>query len=272
MHRTTGVVALLVALVLTGCGGTDWNTAKTSAVKSARQAAAAKTPAAKAAEAKAEHPLIAAMVANAKANDPSRTVAAGAVDRCFATAIVEGYGAATFRAHRMTAARLRNPKSTLDALPNPTAQQVTAIGASLQRCNVRALAKVIEVDFSITNQAAAACVAGHLGTGPDAHPFLVVAALGRKMTLAAAHAEVDVASSCVDLAGLVLRGVTVKADAATRACIVNVVRGASDALADYFALKLTDTNPAAARGALESVTVAMNRCGPGADHAAAVSG
>ena len=264
MHRIAGVVAIVAVVVLAGCGGTDWNTAKNAAVKSARTAKSAKTPSGIAAEAKAERPLIAALVASSKATNPLQTPAQTLTQRCAATAIVHGYGAAAFRANGITANGLREPKSSLDALPNPSEVQVSTIGAALQRCHIAELASEMAKALRITDGAQIACLAGHFGTGADAHRFLVLTALDRQVSLAAAHDVVGILASCVDLPTLVLQAGNVQVDAATRTCMIDEMHGTDAELKDYFALEIAGADPDTAQQSIEAVGVAINHCRPGA--------
>jgi hypothetical protein len=264
MRRIAGVVAVVVAVALTGCGGTDWNTSKSRAVKSARTAKASKTPRGIAAETAAERPLIAALVASSKASNPSETAAGSAKTRCVATAIVHGYGAATFRANGLTPNGLRAPKSSLDALPDPTDAQVAAIGSAVQRCRIDDVAKTIALQLGITDGASVVCFAGHLGTGPEADRFLVSLVLDRKLTLAASHDVIGILASCVDLATMVLDAANIQADAVTRRCITDAMHGTDAELKDYFALKLANADPDTAQQAIEAVSVAINHCRPSA--------
>jgi hypothetical protein len=266
MHRIAAVVAamVVVAVGLAGCGGTDWNTAKNAAVKSARTAKSAKTPSGIAAEAKAERPLIAALVASSKSTNPRETAAQTVEDRCVATAIVHGYGTTAFHANGITANGLRGPRNSLDALPDPSEAQVAAIGAALQRCHIVEVAPGIAKAFGVTDGAEIACLAGHFGTGADAHRFLVLTALNRHVSLAAAHDTVGILASCVDLPTLILRLGNVQVDSATRTCIIDEMNGAGAQLKDYFALKLAGADPDIAQQSIEAVGVAINHCRPGA--------
>src|SRR5215471_19028979 len=101
MFRTRGAVVLVVAAALAAgaCGGTDWNAAhKAKTLTPAQQRAAA------AAQKKAELPFVNALVVKYSSLDD---VASPADDRCYANAVVHGYGVTSFTTHGLTPSGLR---------------------------------------------------------------------------------------------------------------------------------------------------------------------
>jgi hypothetical protein len=260
MFAKGGAVAfvLVIALVGAGCGATDWN-ATASRSNSASRAAAR---AAAAAAAQAERPYVEALVASQRANDGSTTAAEVVDDRCVAVAIVHGYGAQDFVSHGLTPNGLRNPDSTLDALPSPTVAQVNAVGAGLQRCHIDIVGRSMATNWGVTDPAGVACLTGSM-TRPAARRFLVLTLLSRPIDLAAAHDLVGLIAGCMDLAPLVVRGID-GLDTATRTCVATALHGADAEVKDYMALRMSNSDPVQLQQAKDALGVTINQCRPGA--------
>jgi hypothetical protein len=256
MFRTRGAVVLVVAaaLIAGACGGTDWN-----AGQKAKPLSAAEARAAAAAQKKAELPYVNALVAKFSPD------AGNAADqRCFATAVVHGYGVSSFTSHGMTAAGLRNPRTTLDDLPTPSLDQVNAMGAAMQRCRLSLLAGGIAIGLGVPNRGTVSCLTRALAQ-PEARRFLGLAVLGRhRVNLATAHTMVGLIAGCVDLAALVVRAVNLPADPSIRQCVATAIRGADAELKDLMALKLADADPDQVQQAGDALGIAINQCRPGA--------
>src|SRR5690242_15451145 len=133
MHRPLRALALGAVIVLAGCGGTSFDSVASSGSKTAPT-----TSNAPAVATSAERPYVDAMVASAAASDGSDDCTA-TIARCISTAIVRSYGVKVFVSSGITPNGLRNPNSTLDALPDPTDAQITSIGGELQRCRTGSL-------------------------------------------------------------------------------------------------------------------------------------
>ena len=253
MHRIVSLLA--VAVVLAGCGGTDWKTTRVSASGSAKSAQSAA----------AERPYIDAMLASAKANGSDRSGTSPTTVRCIATAIVHGYGAAAFAAAGITPAALRSPNSTLDALADPSDDAASRIGAAVQHCNIgKAAAAAFATSFAqgeSINAAAMTCLAGRLGTDARARRFLVFSMLERHADLLAAHGLIGLIAACLDLPEMVLRAAHMQVDAMTRACILASLRSSDAQLKDYMAYRIAGIDTTSQEVAL---AVSVNHCRPGA--------
>jgi hypothetical protein len=263
MRRLMGVLA--VAAVLSACGGADWNASHATPTPSTSARSARTAATAAAAVSAGERPYVDAMVASAVASDDTSATTSATTYHCIAAAIVHGFGATVFAANGLTPNGLRNANSTLDALPDPTDEQVTTIGAALQHCKIaKELAIGVGTDLGFTDTATVTCLTKQFDSGPAPRRFLVLAFLERKIDLEAAHAAVGVLAACVDLPTLVLRSANVPIGAETRNCIVNALRGSDAQLKDFFALRMSGTDPETAVQASEQLGVAINRCRPGA--------
>ena len=250
------MVAVAAALVVGACGGTDWNAAKQPKTPSAAQLRAAAV-----AQAKAESPYVAALVASDQgSSDPSNPADA----RCWAAALVHGFGVSAFVAHGLTPNGLRDPDSTLDALPTPTLAQADAIGAALQRCRLSAVGAGLAQSLGANDAASAACMTRALGR-PEARRFLTLSMLGsHRMNLATAHTFVGLAAGCVDLAAFVVRIAGFPPDAAIRQCVTTALHGADAEVKDFLALVFSDADHDQIEQASDALGVAMNQCRPGA--------
>jgi hypothetical protein len=268
MRRTMS--ALAVALVLTGCGGTDWNsatagtsgsTAKTA--KAAKSAKASKAARLAQATAAAKRAYIDALVASGAANDSG--VNAVTV-RCTASAIVGGYGVTAFENAGITAAELRDPDSTLQSLPAPSAAQITAVGTAVQKCGLGTpAAQGLADGLGTDDPAAIGCMANRLDTDPAARRFLVFILVHRPVDLLAAHAAVGVIAACIDLPSLIIESMNVQVDTTTRACLVDTLKLSEAKLKDYVAILVVNGNQAEASVELrDSLAVDINRCRPSA--------
>jgi hypothetical protein len=253
MHRVVGVLA--VAVVLAGCGSTDWKTARVSpsgSPKSARSASTAAT----------ERPYIDALLVSAEAGGSSKSGVSPTTVRCIATAIVHGYGASAFAAAGITPAALRSPNSTLDALPDPSDDVVTSIGTAVQHCGIAdAAAAAFAQEVKVDDGASTTCLAGRFGTDARARRFLALSVLQRHADLEAAHALIGLIAMCLDLPALVLRAADVQVDAATRTCILESLKSSDAQLQDYMALRIAGIDTTSQEVAL---AVSVNHCRPGA--------
>src|SRR4051794_29512083 len=167
MRRIVGALAVAVALGLTSCGGTNWNSAH-SAKKSANPA---KRPNAAAAAA-AERPYVDALVVSAHANDRH---ANEVVTRCAAVAIVHRYGPSAFKTAGLTTTLLRTPTSSLRKLPAPNDADIAALGAAVQKCGVGdAIAGAMGPTLGSADPATASCLARRLDTDAAARRYLVL--------------------------------------------------------------------------------------------------
>jgi hypothetical protein len=185
--------------------------------------------------------------------------------RCIATAIVHGYGAPAFAAAGITPAALRSPNSTLDALPDPSDDAVTTMGAAVQHCNI---AKDVAAAFATSfaqgesvDAATTTCLAGRLGTDARARRFLVFSVLQRHADLAAAHGLIGLIAACLDLPALVLRAAHMQVDATTRTCILESLKSSDAQLQDYMAFRIAGIDTTSQEVAL---AVSVNHCRPGA--------
>jgi hypothetical protein len=260
MHRIVG--ALAVAVVLAGCGGTDWKTAKISPSGSPESARSAQS----AATAEAERPYIDAMLVSAQAGGSGISGVSPTTVRCLATAIVHGYGASAFAAAGITPATLRNPSSTLDALPDPSDDLVTRIGTAVQHCDIAnaaatAFATAFAQGAKISDGASLTCLAGRFATAAGARRFLVLSALQRHADLEAAQALIGLIAACLDLPALVLRAAEVRVDATTRTCLLDTLKSSGAQLQDVMALKIAGIDATTQQ---EALAVSINHCRPGA--------
>ncbi|MDP9333243.1 MAG: hypothetical protein M3Q30_08055 [Actinomycetota bacterium] len=253
MHRIVG--ALAVAVVLAGCGSTDWKAAKVSPSASPKSAQSASTAA-------AERPYVDAMVVSAQAQGSDKSGVSPTTIQCMATAVVDGYGASAFAAAGITPAALRDPNSTLDALPDPSDDRVTSIGTALQHCNIgRAVALGFAEGVKINDAASITCLAGRFSAGPGARRFLVLSVLQRHADLEAAHGLIGLFAGCVDLPALVLRAANVHVDTTTWACLLDTLKTSGAALKDFMALKIAGSDTTSQE---ETLAVSINHCRPGA--------
>ncbi len=269
MFRMRGALAFAVAATLTGgaCGGTDWNAAHKPKTPSAAQIRAAA-----AAEAKAEVPYVDALVASGQANSDPSDPTTPADARCWATAIVHGVGVKAFAAHGLTPNGLRNPNSTLDALPTPTAAQAEAIGAAMQHCRLGVISAAVLYGIGVTDAQSVTCFSRALGR-PVARRFLGVLLIGaHRMNLATAHTVVGLLAGCIDLAALVVRTIDLPPVASIRQCVVTVLHGSDAELKDLMALNLSDADPEQIQEARDALSVSMNECRPGAQTGFTVPG
>jgi len=267
MRRIVG--AVVVALVLAGCGGTDWksaisgNSATANAAKSAKSAKAAKAAQLAVATARTERSYVDALIATAYANDPS----ANAVGvRCTATAIVHGFGVAAFTRAGLTPTELRKPNSSLKSLGAPTTTQVATLGAAFQRCELGTpVARAMASGLGTTDPATITCLANRIDTTPAARGYLVVSVLGRPIDLFAAHTAVGVLAACVDLPTMFVHDMGIAVDATTRACLLDSLKGSMAKLEDYIAT-LVSMGPKADEviQLRDSLSVDVNRCRPAA--------
>jgi hypothetical protein len=258
MFRTRGAVVLVVAAALAAgaCGGTDWN-----AGRKAKPLSPAQLRAAAAAQKRAEVPYVNALVVK-YASDGDASTAAD--DRCYANAVVHGFGVTSFTAHGLTPSGLRNRRTTLDSLPTPTIGQVNAIGANVQRCNLSVLGRGVALGLGVTDAPTVACLSRALGT-PGARRFLGLAVLGRhRVDLRTAHNLIGVLASCVDFAALIASEMRLPADSPIRECVATAIHGADAALKDMLALEISDGDPDQIAQARDQVLVAMNQCRAGA--------
>ena len=252
MHRIVG--ALAAAILVAGCGSTDWKTAKVSP-SSPNSATSASTTA-------TERPYVDAMVISARAGGSDKSEISPTTIRCMATAIVHGYSASAFAAAGITPAALRDPNSTLDTLPDPSDDRVTRIGTALQHCNIgRYLALGFAQEVKINDAASIACLAGRFGAAPGARRFMVLSVLQRHTDLEAARALMGLFAGCVDLPSLVLRAANVQVDATTRACLLDTLKSSGAALQDFMALKIAGSDTTSQE---ETLAVSINHCRPGA--------
>ena len=260
MFRTRGAVALVVvaALAAAACGGTDWN-----AARKAKPLSPAQLRAAAVAQARAERPYINALVASDQASEPAGGV--NALDsRCFAVAVVRGYGVKAFIAHGLTPNGLRNPNSTLNALPTPTAAQADAIGTAVQRCHLDALGRSLAVTLDTPDARTAGCLTNSLHR-PEARRFLALWMLGRnRVNLAVAHAVVGLIVKCVDLAEVFVRAADVPPGAGVRQCLITALHSADAELKDFSALLMSDADQEQLQQVQEQLGVVINQCRPGA--------
>jgi hypothetical protein len=253
MHRIVG--ALAVAIVLAGCGSTDWKTAKVSPSASPQSATSASMAA-------TERAYVDAMVISARAGGSDNSEISPTTIRCMATAIVHGYSASAFAAAGITPAALRDPNSTLDTLPDPSNDRVTRIGTALQHCNIgRYLALGFAQGVKINDAPSITCLAGRFGAARGARRFMVLSVLQRHADLEAAHALIGVFAGCVDLPELVLRSANVQVDATTRACLLESLKASGSALKDFMALKIAGSDTTSQE---ETLAVSINHCRPGA--------
>jgi hypothetical protein len=264
------VAALAVVVVLAGCGATDWNSAQVGASakpgsKQSTKAAAAKPSPAAVAETAAERPYITALVASAAAAGAGASGLHPADFRCIAAAIVHGYGAKTFADNGETPAKLSRADSTLDALPDPSDDQIQAIGAALQRCNVGGeLAKEFATGLHVTDPAVVRCFGSAFDTDPTLRRLIVMDWMARKIDLLAAHVLVGLIASCIDLPSYVLDAQNVQVDPTTRACLVDALKGSEAQLKDGLALHIAGVDPDTATQDFEVIAVAINQCRPSA--------
>jgi hypothetical protein len=248
MRRIAPALAVLVVLVvLGGCGGTDWNTAQVSPAAPPRPVSTAAS----------ERPYIDALVASAQSQATKPELGATAV-RCVATAIVHGYGAPAFVAANLTPTDLRDPNSTLTALPALSDDQGVSIGTALQHCNVGgAVAMGFAQGLKVTDGPTVSCLAGRFATDPGARRFLALSVLQRHADIEAAHALIGLVAACVDLPTLVLRSANVQVDATTRACILDALKTSEAQLKDLMALKIAGLD---ATQQQETLAVSINDC------------
>jgi hypothetical protein len=267
MRRIVG--AVVVALVLAGCGGTDWksavsgNSVTANAAKSAKSAKAAKAAQLAVATAKTERAYVDALVATSYANDPS----ANAVGvRCASTAIVHGFGVAAFKRAGLTTAELRTPNSSLKSLGTPTPTQVATLGAAFQKCGLGTpVARAMASGLGTSDAASITCLANRLDTTPAARGYLVVSVLGRPIDLLAAHTAVGMLAACVDLPTMFVQDMGIAVDATTRACLLDSLKSSKAKLEDYIAT-LVAKGPKADEviELRDSLSVDVNRCRPSA--------
>jgi hypothetical protein len=258
MFRTRGALVLVVTAALAGgaCGGTDWN-----AAHQAKPLSLAQLRAAAAAQKRAELPYVNALVVK-YASDGSASTPAD--DRCYANAVVHGFGVTSFTAHGLTPNGLRNSRTTLDSLPTPTIEQVNAIGAGVQRCQVSVIGASVANWLGGNDARTVACATRSLGN-PAARRFLGLVVLGRhRVDLRTAHNLVGVLSSCVDFAALIVRGMDLGTHSAFRECVATAIHGADAALKDMLALMLSDGDPDQIAQARDQVLVSINQCRAGA--------
>ncbi len=267
MRRIAG--AVVVALVLGGCGGTDWNSAVSgkagtaNAAKSTKSTKAANAAQLAVANAKAERAYADALVASAYANDPS----ANAVGvRCTAAAIVHGYGVAAFERAGLTTAELRKPNSSLKSLAAPTTTQVDTLGAAFQKCGLGTpVARGMASGLRTSDPATIACLANRIDTTAAVRPYLVVSVLGRPIDLFAAHTAVGVLADCVDLPTMFVQAMGIAFDATTRACLLDSLKGSEAKIKDYIAtLVAKGPNSDEVIQLRDSLSVDVNRCRPAA--------
>lgn len=253
------MLAVAAALSAGACGGTDWNTAGKPKAPSAAQIRAAAV-----AEARAERPYVDALVASGQANSDPTDPTTPSDTRCWATAIVHGVGVKAFAAHGLTPNGLRNPKSTLDALPTPTTAQAEAIGAALQHCRLSIFSAAILYGLGITDAKSVACFTRGLAR-PEARRFLGLILLGtHRLNLATAHTVVGLLAGCIDLANLVIRATALPPDPTIRRCVATALHGVDAELKDFIALNLSGADPEQLQEARDALGVAMNDCRPGA--------
>jgi hypothetical protein len=256
MQRLASALALMV--LLAACGGTKFDS--TDAASPGATTPTTTRPSAVVTA--AEKPYIDALTASDAASGSDMSATAS---HCIAAALVHGFGVSAFSSNGMTPNALRRAGSNLDALPDPTDQQVDAIGSALQRCNIgRTLAAGFAEGLKISDTKTVGCFATRFNQGPLARRFVVVALLGRKVDLFAAHEAVGVLASCIDLPTFVLRSFDVPVDATTRSCLVDALRASDSALKDFMALRISGADPDTALQASEMVSVAINRCRPSA--------
>ena len=205
------------------------------------------------------------MLVSAKANGSDRSGTNPTTVRCIATAIVHGYGAPAFAAAGITPAALRSPNSNLDALPDPSDDAVTAMGAAVQHCNIAsAVATAFATSFAQGDNVDAAtmtCLTGRLGTDTRARRFLVFSMLERHADLAAAHGLIGLIAACLDLPALVLSAAHMQVDATTRTCLLESLKSSDAQLKDYMAYRIAGIDTTSQEVALE---VSVNHCRPGA--------
>ena len=248
------MLVVVGALVAGGCGGTDWKAAHTPKPQSAAQLRAAA-----AAQRKAELPYVNALVVKYTAAPNPMSLAVG---RCVAAAVVHGYGVKTFAAHKLTANRLRSPRTSMDDLPAPTLAQIDAIGAAMQRCQLSELGAGLAHSLGLADMGTVACMTRALGR-PDARRFLALSALGRdRVNITIARSVVALMASCADLAAPVVREFT--RDGSMRQCVADALHQADAALKNYLALVISDAEPDQIQEAKGEVLVAINECRPGA--------
>jgi hypothetical protein len=253
MDRIVGV--LVVAVVLVGCGGTDWKTAQVSPSGSPKSAQSVSTTA-------TERPYIDAMLVSAEAGGSTKSGISPTTVRCIAAAIVHGYGASAFAAAGITPAALRSPNSTLDALPDPSDDVVARIGTAVQHCNIAdAAAAAFAQEVKVTDSASTTCLAGRFAADARARRFLVLSVLQRHADLEAGHALIGLIAACLDLPALVLREADVRVDATTRACLVDTLKSSDAQLQDFMALKIAGIDATVQE---EALAVSVNHCRPGA--------
>jgi hypothetical protein len=258
MQRPLRALATGLVMILAGCGGTDYNTVVSTPPSTSA------TPTHAVVATTAERPYVDAMVASAAASDTSADFTA-ALARCVSTAIVRGYGVDAFKSSGITPNGLRNPDSTLDALPDPTDAQVTDVGVALQGCKLaKSVAAGLGQGLGVTAAPSIACLTKQVASGPDARRFIVLSVLERKVDLQAAHSLIGLVASCVDLADVVLRAAKVPIDPATRTCLVDALHGSDAQLKDFLALRMAGADPDTAEQASEQLSVALNRCRPSA--------
>jgi hypothetical protein len=241
--------ALAVAVVLGGCGGANWKTA---------QGSPAAQPPRPASTAAAERPYVDALVVSAQSQATGKSEIGANNIRCVANAIVHGFGAPAFAAANLTPTDLRDPNSTLSALPDPTDDQVTSIGTALQRCNVGgAVATAFAQGLKVTDATTISCLAGRFAIDSGARRFLALSVLQRHADIEAAHALIGLVAGCVDLPTLVLNSTNVQIDATTRACLLDTLKNSEAQLKDFMALKIAGLD---ATQQQESLAVSINDC------------
>ncbi len=250
-------------VLLAACGGgTQWDSAQTAPAVKSTPKRAAQSVAPAAATTAAERPYVDALSASAAA---SGTELSATTSRCLAAALVHGFGVAAFSSNGITPNALRGANSNLDALPDPTDQQITTIGAALQRCRIgHDLAVGLAQGLRITDAASINCFTTQFNSSAIARRFVIIAMLNRKVDLETAHDAVGVIAACVDLPTWVLRTLDVPVDATTRSCLVNALRNSDATLKDYMALRISGADPDTAIQASEALAVATNQCRPSA--------
>jgi hypothetical protein len=262
------VAALAVVVVLAGCGATDWNSTQISASapkQAAKATTAAKPGPAPAVPTAAERPYVTALVASAAAAGAGASGLHPADFRCIAAAVVHGYGAPAFVANGMTPAKLSRADSTLDALPDPSDDQIQAIGAALQRCRVGGeLAKELATGLHVSDPAVVKCFGSRFDTDPTLRRVVVIDWMARKIDLLAAHVLVGLMAACIDLPSYVLVAQNVQVDPTTRACLEDALKGSEAQLKDGLALHIAGVDPDTATQDFEVIAVAVNQCRPSA--------
>jgi hypothetical protein len=269
MRRILGaLVVAAVVVVLTACGGTEWNTSQAATANQRADSPTSTEPATSAkvahpgvSTAAAERPYIAAILASRNLLQGQSATDAALV-RCAVTAIVHGYGVDAFEARGLSPTPLRKPTASLDALPYPSDAQVTTIGTAPQRCGVgNAVATELAVVLKTDDAATLTCLTEHFDTDPDARGFIVMVLMQRNSDLTAARGAVAVLAACVDLPSLVLREANVqRLDNNTRACISKSLSMSQASLEDFFASDIAGIDSASNRAYLDSLLAEVKRC------------